>query len=551
MLWINFCSSLIVVNFYLTSCVSFENQISQPGGLFEIDIRYRNNEALLESGEFCDSAIQRCDVYIKLELYALSGQSSRLLFRKKSDTVMNTGEVKAFFQEQVNEKLPVAYRLEIRVYDYDWHNEPDLITHAEGIFQPSPVVTTLHQMYWNHTNPSESFRLSATIKMRCNPNYYGIGCDVFCKPNSWVYKCDINGTKLCVDGRYGDDCEFFDYCKFYPCPKYARCKNLPKEYYRRCMCKNFEGDGCFTYYSCDRSPCKNGGQCALLKDIVEFDNNERQQKSVLGDSTRVDDYSDNEDDETVCICPDNWKGQFCTEPVVDCTTDSREYRNTLKQRTTQSCLNGGVCIIHPGNSSARCSCPPEWEGYFCEASKEWSIGKKFGVAFGVIFIIFFILSVAFLTWLCCLSRPPKVPKRQRQPYPAITYTPDYPYIHTKGLRTNTDIQSKVFMRPNEVLQNGMAHHESTDLNTFGKPTSSTANPLKMQNDYEIPFEIEGINHDKMIDRVEFDNSRYKPNETLAESNSMYSDENIYVNYNDLMLQRQRDNLSCDSKSYFN
>ncbi|VDQ16039.1 unnamed protein product [Trichobilharzia regenti] len=107
------------------------------------------------------------------------------------------------------------------------------------------------------------------------------------------------------------------------------------------------------------------------------------------------------------------------------------------------------------------------------------------------------------------------------------------------------------MRPNEVLQNGMAHHESTDLNTFGKPTSSTANPLKMQNDYEIPFEIEGINHDKMIDRVEFDNSRYKPNETLAESNSMYSDENIYVNYNDLMLQRQRDNLSCDSKSYFN
>ncbi|VDP79243.1 unnamed protein product [Schistosoma mattheei] len=115
------------------------------------------------------------------------------------------------------------------------------------------------------------------------------------------------------------------------------------------------------YYSCEKSPCKNGGRCTLLRELIE--DNDAEGFIYTNQGTNDD------DDETICICPDNWSGPFCTQPVIDCISENEKYRLSIMRLTNRFCLNGGVCIIHPGNSSPRCSCPPEWDGYFCELNK--------------------------------------------------------------------------------------------------------------------------------------------------------------------------------------
>lgn len=124
----------------------------------------------------------------------------------------------------------------------------------------------------------------------------------------------------------------------------------------------YSGPECHSvYYSCEKSPCKNGGRCTLLRELIEDNDAE----GFIYTNQGIND----DDDETICICPDNWNGPFCTQPVIDCISENEKYRLSTMRLTNRFCLNGGVCIIHPGNSSPRCSCPPEWDGYFCELNK--------------------------------------------------------------------------------------------------------------------------------------------------------------------------------------
>ncbi|CAH8290786.1 unnamed protein product, partial [Schistosoma turkestanicum] len=291
------------------------------------------------------------------------------------------------------------YRLQIYAYDEDALGEHDLIIKAIGLFRLNKT-SLFQEIPLNYSHESDSFRLSSSVKLTCNSNFYGNRCDLFCSPHPWAYECDANGRKICLHGRQGVNCDIIDYCQIHPCPKNTRCKNLPREHRRKCICKNYEGPECHSsYYSCDRSPCKNGGRCTLLRELIRDDN----EKETINNNQRINNYDD-DDDETVCICPDNWRGQFCTEPVVDCIPVNERYKLLFTHLPKRMCLNGGICIIHSGNLSARCSCPPEWDGYFCELDKSWSPGKIFGITFAIIFVIFLILVIGFFVWLCYMSR---------------------------------------------------------------------------------------------------------------------------------------------------
>ncbi|TNN17813.1 Neurogenic locus notch-like protein [Schistosoma japonicum] len=356
----NYCYYFIAIQFYLAKYVFSDIEINQPGGRFDILINYANLDSTVNNGDYCDWSLYRCDVYMIVNLYGLVGRESRLLLHWKTKTVANTARYAIKLSETIYENLPEKYRLELRVYDEDGLDENDLITNATGLFQPN-TMNSFQIVPLNYYHSSNGFSLSSSIKLTCNSNYYGSSCDILCVPQEWEYKCDNNGRKICAPGRYGINCSMTDYCRISPCPKNTRCKNLPREHSYKCICKDYEGPECHSvYYSCENLPCKNGGHCALLSDIIEDDNAE---KTI--DSNQGKDYFD---DETICICPDNWSGEFCTQQVTECIPEN-EIRVSLTRLTNRLCLNGGVCIIHPGNLSARCSCPPEWDGYFCELSK--------------------------------------------------------------------------------------------------------------------------------------------------------------------------------------
>ncbi|CAH8493970.1 unnamed protein product [Heterobilharzia americana] len=539
MIWIISQLYFILISFYLNTSIRSDNEVFPPGGRFDIQINYTNEQSTVRNGDVCDLQINYCDVFIKFEMYALIGKNSRSLFRKTTDTKSDTLTYQAYISQEINESLHELYRLELHVYDEDVFDAHDLITYASGLYQPN-TMSTFQRIPLHYKHPSTSFSLSVSIRLKCNPNYYGIKCNVYCFPHSWAYKCNTDGTKLCTAGRYGANCDYVDFCKIYPCPKNTRCKNLPGENRRKCICKNYEGAECHSfYYSCDRSPCKNGGQCTLLRDFIENDNT----GVLVNNVQNIDDVPENTDDETICICPDNWTGQFCTKPVVDCIVENEKHELSDTRRTNRFCLNGGVCINHSSNASARCSCPPEWDGYFCELSKGWSVGKAFGVVFTVVIAIFLILFIGFFVWLYFLSKRSHIQRRYE-----ITYPSEYQY---NDMNVNKKINGnmRVYTKPKTTLCTANDERSPTGLRTFGKAINSEVNPLKVQNDYEILYTTEGINNSN--DNSDFiskneETDFHKTLETFPPRDGSYDDdESIYVNCNSLILGRKQNNSSSD------
>ncbi|CAH8475874.1 unnamed protein product [Schistosoma turkestanicum] len=260
MLWIRILNQFhyscyyyfIVINlchFSHTGCSNIE--INQPGGQFDIKIHYINLDSTISSGVHCDWQLHRCDVYLVVELYELTDDDAddnsnnnnnklRLLFRTKTETVVNTAKFQMKISEKINGRLPEKYRLQIYAYDEDALGEHDLIIKAIGLFRLNKT-SLFQEIPLNYSHESDSFRLSSSVKLTCNSNFYGNRCDLFCSPHPWAYECDANGRKICLHGRQGVNCDIIDYCQIHPCPKNTRCKNLPREHRRKCICKNYEG----------------------------------------------------------------------------------------------------------------------------------------------------------------------------------------------------------------------------------------------------------------------------------------------------------------------
>ncbi|VDO49915.1 unnamed protein product [Schistosoma margrebowiei] len=275
------------------------------------------------------------------------------------------------------------------------------------------------------------------------------------------------------------------------------------------------------YYSCEKSPCKNGGRCTLLRELIGDNNAEEFIYTNQG--------TNDDDDETICICPDNWSGPFCTQPVIDCISENEKYRLSTSRLINRFCLNGGVCIIHPGNSSPRCSCPPEWDGYFCELNKSWSAGRMFGIAFSIIFVIFLILVIGFFVWLCYISRHSNIPQ-----HPTVTYLSNFPYNGTVSDNDSHE-NTRIYMKHEKIFDISESNLSPVKLSTFGDNANSQKDTRKIENLYEVPYTTNKIKQND----VNF-NSRDRngsPFTTIQSTN-----ENIYVNYNTLMSKELRIDL---------
>ena len=61
----------------------------------------------------------------------------------------------------------------------------------------------------NYIHETERTQLEYKYRVMCNPEYYGPGCSVLCKPRDdkyGHYRCNENGEIICLDGWTGQYC---------------------------------------------------------------------------------------------------------------------------------------------------------------------------------------------------------------------------------------------------------------------------------------------------------------------------------------------------------
>ncbi|XP_063439141.1 delta-like protein B isoform X3 [Mytilus trossulus] len=212
-------------------------------------------------------------------------------------------------------------KLKIDIYDDDDNRDDYVDFMAKYYFKYNPdynettaTVTTL--------NLSHRVRMTVQMKVYCDPDYYGRGCDIYCKPSE-KYTCNkLNGAKTCTADWTGSECNVKkDACVSGPCKNEATCHNSMGTYL--CVCKEgYAGVQCENEIDeCASFPCKNNGTCVDL----------------------INDYR--------CTCPYGYSGDDC-----DSLTD-------LCKRNP--CLNNSTCVMDPNDVIFHCECAKGWSGHLC------------------------------------------------------------------------------------------------------------------------------------------------------------------------------------------
>ncbi|XP_042363712.1 hyaluronan-binding protein 2-like [Plectropomus leopardus] len=126
-------------------------------------------------------------------------------------------------------------------------------------------------------------------------------------------KSDTNFTCICPEPYIGKRCQRVkDVCENVRCGHGECVTNLNKAPYYECKCKPpYQGPDCKTVFTCEPSPCQNGGSCTKANRRLR------------------------------CLCPDGFTGKFCEIASTDCFEgNGASYRGVVSTTENgQECLN--------------------------------------------------------------------------------------------------------------------------------------------------------------------------------------------------------------------
>uniref|UniRef100_A0A3Q2UBM1 Delta-like protein n=1 Tax=Fundulus heteroclitus TaxID=8078 RepID=A0A3Q2UBM1_FUNHE len=349
-------------------------EVCQSSGFFEVQlISVENPSGRLLSGDCCDSeggeadgscGPDECDTYFRVclkeyQLEVKTGGSctyglevtkviggNTFQFRGAQKGGHDTGKIVIPFQFS----WPQDYTLIVEAWDKD--ND----THSSG-----DELLIERSIYKGKINPGEEKQtveyrshiatIKYTIRLRCDEHYYGIRCNIVCRPrNDYFghYVCDQFGKRHCMEGWKGEDCKTA-ICKQGCSPTHGTC-DIPGT----CKCSyGWDGllcDECQRYPGCVHGTCtepwqctceKNWGGLLCNKDLNYCGTNQPCKNGGTCMNTEPDEYN--------CACPDGYSGKNCEIAEHACHSNP--------------CANGGTC--HEVLSGFECHCPAGWSGPTC------------------------------------------------------------------------------------------------------------------------------------------------------------------------------------------
>ncbi|KAF5394155.1 hypothetical protein PHET_12143 [Paragonimus heterotremus] len=212
------------------------------------------------------------------------------------------------------------------------------------------------------------------MTLRCDKNYYGDRCHLYCNPEAQTYTCTPEGRRICKAEYRGPLCDIRDWCLLKPCAANATCLLTLDGEGRRCICNGRDNMDCYPHFNpCDPSPCKNNGTCVV---VGTYEN------------------------AFLCNCTKSWTGRTCNERRLHCS-DTKQLQPAFSNTTMEPmilCHNDGICVENHDEDSPICKCKEGWQGERCDIP-EVSFTKITLLAISLLLVlILFTCAVGFAVW---------------------------------------------------------------------------------------------------------------------------------------------------------
>ncbi|EAA14361.4 AGAP010265-PA, partial [Anopheles gambiae str. PEST] len=313
---------------YILACIYVSSQFLllkvAGSGLFELELRYFQNEKSIDHNEKCCSekadAQGRCIGTCKTRFRACLKHYQATIDTTSpctfgdvitpvlEGTTLNFTAISGAKEGFTN---PIRFPFEFGWPGYftliieAWHDTNETTTRSPGTLISRLSIQRILEVsadWMEDSYNSSHTMIRYAFRVTCDPNYYGAGCANLCRKRDdqfGHYTCSPIGERVsqCTPGCLHGHC------------------NKPNE----CICQSgWKGplcDECEPYPGCLHGTCKKPWEC---------------------------------------ICKEGWGGLFCNQDLNYCTNH-------------KPCLNGGTCF-NTGQGLYTCQCRPGYKGTECELS---------------------------------------------------------------------------------------------------------------------------------------------------------------------------------------
>lgn len=367
-------SILPLILFLLGACSLRFQLVAGTGTVTLRLVEYQNNGGTGRNGQCCDGRWilcgSPCDHIFYICLDRQSGTqdiNSCKYGKKESGEITNQDNIR-FGTSIAGLKNPMKFtlntvpsnvKLKIDVWDVDDNNH-DHVDYLASVVALTPTLTEKDAELIELKLTSRTI-MFAEMKVFCDPDYYGKGCNIYCHAGiDDNFSCDLDtGAKVCHDGWVGPNCNVSgDDCLLVFCENNGTCVDQHLDY--TCQCeRGYSGRHCeMEIDECLSMPCANNGTCT--DGLARY----------------------------YCQCPNGWTGPTCQRSVNDCSDVPCHHNatcidlhlgyicNCADGWTGDDCMvNINDCASNPCNGSGKCLdlvsgfecvCEPGWTGDLCE-----------------------------------------------------------------------------------------------------------------------------------------------------------------------------------------